>query len=112
MQRRDCLAMLAGLPVALHLRTAFGQSFPDRPIRIIQGFAPGGNADNIARLVGAEMSKGLGQPIVVEAAPGAGGTIAATKVSAARADGYTLLLATGGHAVAGALYNQLGYQTV
>ena len=81
MQRRNCLAVLATLPLALNLSTAIAQSFPEHPIRIIQGFAPGGNADNIARLVGVEMSKGLGQPVVVEAAPGAGGTIAATKVS-------------------------------
>ena len=91
---------------------SFAQSFPDRPIRLVQGFAPGGNADNIARVVGGEMAKGLGQPVVVEPSPGAGGTIAATKVANAPADGYTLLLATGGHAVAGALYKQLGYQTV
>src|SRR5690606_4256632 len=95
-----------------HFPAAFAQSYPDRPIRLVQGFAPGGNADNIARLVGGEMAKGLGQPVVVEPAPGAGGTIGATKVANAPADGYTLLLATGGHAVAGALYKQLQYQTV
>jgi tripartite-type tricarboxylate transporter receptor subunit TctC len=78
----------------------------------MQGFAPGGNADNIARTVGQEMSKGLGQAMVVEAQAGAGGTIAATTVSKSRPDGYTLLLATGGHAVAGALYNNLAYRTV
>jgi tripartite-type tricarboxylate transporter receptor subunit TctC len=78
----------------------------------MQGFAPGGNADNIARTVGMEMSKGLGQSIVVEAQAGAGGTIAATTVAKARPDGYTLLLATGGHAVAGALFNNLAYRTV
>jgi tripartite-type tricarboxylate transporter receptor subunit TctC len=78
----------------------------------MQGFAPGGNADNIARTVGMEMSKGLGQNIVVEAQAGAGGTIAATTVAKARPDGYTLLLATGGHAVAGAIYNNLAYRTV
>jgi tripartite-type tricarboxylate transporter receptor subunit TctC len=78
----------------------------------MQGFAPGGNADNIARTVGLEMSKGLGQNIVVEAQAGAGGTIAATTVAKSRPDGYTLLLATGGHAVAGALYNNLAYRTV
>ena len=78
----------------------------------MQGFAPGGNADAIARAVGAEISKGLGQAVVVEAQAGAGGTIAAGTVSKAKPDGYTLLLATGGHAVAGALYNNLSYRTV
>jgi tripartite-type tricarboxylate transporter receptor subunit TctC len=88
------------------------QTYPERPIKILQGFAPGGNADAIARAVGQEMSKGLGQPMVVEAQAGAGGTIAATTVSKAKPDGYTLLLATGGHSVAGALYNNLAYRTV
>jgi len=63
-------------------------------------------------VVGAEMTKGLAQPFVVEAQAGAGGTIAAATVARAKPDGYTLLLATGGHAVAGALYNRLAYQTV
>ena len=88
------------------------QTYPERPIKILQGFAPGGNADAIARAMGQEMTKGLGQPMVVEAQAGAGGTIAATTVSKAKPDGYTLLLATGGHAVAGALYNNLAYRTV
>lgn len=88
------------------------QTYPDRPVKILQGFAPGGNADAIARAMGQEMTKGLGQPMVVEAQAGAGGTIAATTVSKAKPDGYTLLLATGGHAVAGALYNNLAYRTV
>ena len=58
------------------------------------------------------MGKGLNQSFVVEAQTGAGGTIAATTVARAKPDGYTLLLATGGHAVAGALYNSLAYKTV
>ena len=112
MNRRNLMTRLAILAAAARVPTAFAQAYPDRPIRLVQGFAPGGNADNIARLVGGEMAKGLGQPVVVEPSPGAGGTIAATKVANAPADGYTLLLATGGHAVAGALYRQLGYQTI
>lgn len=88
------------------------QDYPVRPIRIIQGFAPGGNADVISRILGQEMSKRLGQPIVVESKPGAGSTIAADAVAKAPPDGYTLLLVTGGHAVAGALYKSLPYHTV
>lgn len=111
MLRRQLLATLTLTALALP-RVALAQAYPDRPIKIMQGFAPGGNADNIARTVGMEMSKGLGQSIVVEAQAGAGGTIAATTVAKARPDGYTLLLATGGHAVAGALFNNLAYRTV
>ena len=97
-----CAAPLQGL----------AQGFPDKPTKIYQGFAAGGNADTIARVVSTEMAKGLGQPFVVEAQTGAGGTIASGTVARAKPDGYTLLLATGGHAVAGALYNKLSYQTV
>jgi tripartite-type tricarboxylate transporter receptor subunit TctC len=111
MIRRQLLATLIATTLALPM-IAQAQAYPDRPIKVMQGFAPGGNADNIARTVGMEMSKGLGQSIVVEAQAGAGGTIAATTVAKARPDGYTLLLATGGHAVAGALFNNLAYRTV
>ncbi len=111
MLRRKLLMALGTAVVALPY-PAQAQTYPDRPIKILQGFAPGGNADAIARAVGLEMGKGLGQSMVVEAQAGAGGTIAATSVARAKPDGYTLLLATGGHAVAGALYNNLAYRTV
>ena len=111
MIRRHLLATLTITALMLP-GVALAQAYPDRPIKVMQGFAPGGNADNIARTVGVEMSKGLGQNIVVEAQAGAGGTIAATTVAKSRPDGHTLLLATGGHAVAGALYNNLAYRTV
>lgn len=103
------IALLAMLVFAA---SAIAQDYPNRPIRIVQGFAPGGNADNIARVLGAEMSKGLGQPIVVEAKPGAGGNLAADAVAKAQPDGYTLLLAVGGHTVSGALYKSLSYRSV
>jgi tripartite-type tricarboxylate transporter receptor subunit TctC len=111
MLRRQLLVTMTITALALP-GAALAQAYPDRPIKVMQGFAPGGNADNIARTVGLEMGKGLGQSIVVEAQAGAGGTIAATTVAKARPDGYTLLLATGGHAVAGALFNNLAYRTV
>lgn len=113
MKRRTLLT--AGLAQAMAAGVgspAWAQSYPERPIKILQGFAPGGNADSIARALGTEMTKGLKQPFVVEAQTGAGGTIAATTVARAKPDGYTLLLATGGHAVAGALYSTLAYKTV
>ncbi len=109
MQRRHFTA--AALSATL-LPAARAQTWPQRPIKVLQGFAAGGNADAIARLVGGEMGKNLGQPMVVEAMAGAGGTLASAAVARAAADGNTLLLATGGHAVAGALYEKLPYQTV
>ncbi len=110
MKRRTIL--LAGAALATSHTITRAQTYPDRSVKILQGFAPGGNADNIARTVSAEMAKGLGQSFVVEAQTGAGGTIASGAVARARPDGYSLLLATGGHAVAGALYNSLPYKTV
>lgn len=88
------------------------QEFPLRPMKIVQGFAAGGNADTAARILANEMSKTLGQPIVVETKAGAGSTIAADAVAKAPPDGHTMLLVTGGHPVAGALYKSLPYQTV
>ena len=110
MKRRNIL--LAGVALAGSHPLTWGQTYPDRPIKILQGFAPGGNADNIARAVSGEMAKGLNQSFVVEAQTGAGGTIASASIARAKPDGYSLLLATGGHAVAGALYNSLPYKTV
>jgi tripartite-type tricarboxylate transporter receptor subunit TctC len=111
--RRRRLLVAAGLAMACAAPLdGMAQGYPDKPIKVYQGFAAGGNADTIARVVGAEMTKALVQPFVVEAQAGAGGTIAAATVARAKPDGYTLLLATGGHAVAGALYNRLAYQTV
>ena len=109
MQRRLFTVAAVG---AACLPQAWAQSWPARPIKVAQGFAAGGNADTIARVVGNEMGKSLGQPFVVEAVAGAGGTLASGAVARAAPDGYTLLLATGGHAVAGALYEKLPYQTV
>jgi len=111
MHRRYLLALGAALGASAVL-PALAQAWPERPIKIYQGFAPGGNADAIARAVGVELGKTLGQPVVVESQAGAGGTIAAGSVARAKPDGYTLLLATGGHAVAGALYQHLPYKTV
>lgn len=112
MKRRTLLAACAATATAWPTLQAIAQGYPDRAVKLYQGFAPGGNADAIARAVGIEMGKAFGQPVVVEAQAGAGGTIAAAAVARAKPDGYTLLLATGGHSVAGALYNVLPYKTV
>jgi tripartite-type tricarboxylate transporter receptor subunit TctC len=109
---RMLAALAVGTALAIAALGAVAQEYPNRPLRIIQGFPPGGNADVVARILAQEMSKGLGQPIVVEARPGAGGNIAAEAVAKAAPDGYTLLLVTGGHAVAGASYKSLPYHSV
>ena len=72
--------------------TAAAQEYPSRPIKFMQGFPPGGNVDIIARLLGNEMSKGLGQSIIIEAKPGVAGSLAAETVARSEPDGYTLLV--------------------
>jgi len=108
--------IVVGLAAAMacgHSTYAFAQSdYPNRPIRFVQGFAPGGNADVLTRIVGAELAKSLGQPVVPESRVGAGGNIAAEQVAHGTPDGYTLLLATTAHVVSPALYQSLGYDAV
>jgi len=86
------------------------QQYPDKPIRIVVGYAPGGFTDVAARLVAGDLQKRLGQPVVVENRPGATGTIGADAVARAAPDGYTLLLAhQNSNAVAPALFPKLPY---
>ena len=85
------------------------QTYPNRPIRLLHGFAAGGAADTMARIVSENLAKRLGQPVIVEAKPGAGGNIAAVTVANAAPDGYTIGLVTGAHAISGALYKALAY---
>ncbi|MGX9966243.1 Bug family tripartite tricarboxylate transporter substrate binding protein [Roseomonas sp. F4] len=92
--RRSLLAVAAGLPT-LGAFPAFA-AWPDRPIRVIVPFAAGGNADTIARLMQPLLQARLGQPVVVENRPGAGGSVGAQAVARAQADGYTLLVGSNG----------------
>lgn len=97
--------MLALPVVAMMSGAAFAaDTYPDRSIRFIIGFGAGGNADTVARLLAEPMTKDLGQPVVVESKPGAGGNVASDFVSKSDPDGYTLQLMVGGHAVSAALY--------
>lgn len=91
--------LLAAASVSAH-------AWPDRPITLIQGFNAGGNADTIARIIADGLALELGQPVVVEARTGAGGNIASAQVARAAADGHTLILLTGGHAVSAAIYEK------
>ncbi|MDT6961130.1 tripartite tricarboxylate transporter substrate binding protein [Cupriavidus sp. SZY C1] len=110
----------AGLPAALALTAALlcaaaapaHAAYPDHPIRWVVPFPAGGAMDNIARTLGEEMSKTLGQSIVVENRPGAGGNIGAELVARAPADGYTLIIVANGMAVNPALYGKLNYDPV
>jgi tripartite-type tricarboxylate transporter receptor subunit TctC len=111
--RRGSVRLVAcAIALCLMAPAAHAQPYPNRVIRIIHGFAPGGAADTLSRIMAEGLSKQLGQNIIVEAKPGAGGNIASEAVARATPDGYTLGLITGGHAISGALYNSLGYKPV
>lgn len=107
-QRRTALlAMAAALAPA-----AWAQSFPSRPLKIIVPFGAGGVADLTARTVGQKLAQRLGQPVVIENKPGAGGVGAADTVAKAAADGHTLLLMSNASAVTATLFKSLPYDTV
>src|SRR5262249_8455793 len=90
-------AAAASLPAVS--RFASAQSYPTRPVRLIEGFGAGGAPDIIARLIGQSLSEQLGQSFVVENRSGATGNIATEAVARASPDGYTLLLVTSANAV-------------
>jgi tripartite-type tricarboxylate transporter receptor subunit TctC len=105
------IAALALAPLAADLAAA--QTYPVRPIRMVVGFAPGGPADVMARLIGQRMYASLGQPIVVENRAGAGGTLAARLVAESEADGYTLLLGnTSTLVISPLMYKNVGYDAL
>lgn len=80
--------------LALASASAFAQSYPSKPIRLVVGFAPGGAADTVARALSEPLGRVLGQPIVVENRPGAGSSIAAENVAKSPPDGYSVLIAS------------------
>lgn len=91
---------------------SYGQSYPTKPVHFVVAFTPGSGTDIIARAVGDVIGESIGQPIVVENKPGAGGTIAASQVAKAEADGYTLLVHSSGHTLNPAIYPNLPYDTL
>ena len=105
--RRHALGLLAG---SLATQSAHAQArYPDRPIRLIVPFGPGGLADVTARVVGEKVGQLLGQQIVIVNQPGAGGVSAARATLGSPADGYTLVLFTNGTAISVPLVKELGY---
>src|SRR5262249_15084798 len=103
-------AVAAVLPVVS--RIAWAQAYPSRPVRIVVGFAAGGGADIVARLIGQWLSERLGQPFVIENRPGAASNIGTEAVVRAAADGYTLLLAASPNAFNATLYDKFNFNFI
>lgn len=101
------------LGAALVAGAALAQaSYPARPIRFVVPFTAGSATDIVSRAVADVMSKGLGQPVIVDNKPGAGGTIAANLVAHSEPDGYTVLIPSSGHVLNPAIYRNLPYDTI
>ena len=104
------MACIAALVVAVG--AAHAQEYPSRPVRVIVPFSPGGAVDGPMRLVAQEMSKRMGQGVVIENRPGAGATIGSEAVAKSPADGYTLLLASQTNAISATLYSGLSFDPI
>jgi tripartite-type tricarboxylate transporter receptor subunit TctC len=111
---RHLSRLLLGLccAVALAGPAAAQGSFPTRPVTLFVGFAPGGPSDVVARLIAPAMGQDLGQPVVIENVPGAGGTIGQQRFLQARPDGHALLMGSIGQATVPVLYRRLAFDPV
>jgi len=106
---RIALALTVALPAALPARA---QDYPNRPIRVIVPFSPGGAVDGPTRVLAQELGKRLGQQVVIDNRPGAGATIGSEAVAKAPPDGYTLLLASQTNAISATLYSKLSFNPI
>jgi tripartite-type tricarboxylate transporter receptor subunit TctC len=109
---RAFVALAAIVLPAMASSHAAAQDWPTRTIKIIVGFGAGGGTDLAARIVAQPLQEILGQPVVVENKPSAGGIIGGDQVSKGAKDGYTLLMMSNAHAVSAAMYNKLPYDPV
>ncbi len=113
MKRRQLSRLALGLALSTSLATpALAQTFPSKAVRIVVPFGAGGVADLTVRTVAAKMAEGLGQSVVIENKPGAGGVVAGDAVAKADPDGHTLLLMSNGTAVSAGLFKSLPFDTL
>jgi tripartite-type tricarboxylate transporter receptor subunit TctC len=113
MNRRHLSRLALGLALSTSLATpVLAQTFPSKAVRIVVPFGAGGVADLTVRTVAAKMTEGLGQTVVIENKPGAGGVVAGDAVAKAEPDGHTLLLMSNGTAVSAGLFKSLPFDTL
>ncbi|WP_420477161.1 tripartite tricarboxylate transporter substrate binding protein [Noviherbaspirillum sp. ST9] len=101
-----------GVLMCAAFSAAANDNFPNRPIKWVVPFTPGGAMDSMARAIGERLAQNLGQPVVIENRPGAGGTIGSALVAKSEPDGHTMMIVSIGHAVNPALYPKLSYDPV
>jgi tripartite-type tricarboxylate transporter receptor subunit TctC len=107
--RNTVQALAVGALLALGSAAALAQGYPNRPVRLIVPFAPGGFTDVVARILGQKLSQAMGQQFVVENKAGAGSTIGTDMVAKATPDGYTLLMVSSTHVISPWIYKSLPY---
>jgi tripartite-type tricarboxylate transporter receptor subunit TctC len=111
--RRTLLRVMALAPLTMLAPQAHAQDYPAKPIRFIVPYPPGGPLDSIARLLAERIKTGLGQPVIVDNRPGAGGNIGADAAAKAPPDGYTIVMgAVATHAINPALFPKMPYDPV
>ena len=113
-RRTQLAGLLTGLAVAassLLAGVAHAAPWPSKPIQLVIPYPPGGSADLLGRPLALQLQQQLGQPVVLEYKPGAGGTLASQYVARAKPDGYTVLMVLAAHAINDSLYPKLPYDT-
>src|SRR3954471_12936698 len=111
MRRAMALMFVAALTMATFARDAAAQKWPDKPVRIVTPFAPGGGTDVFARLLAQRFSEVFGQQFIVENRPGAGSTLGTEYVAKSPPDGYTLLMTSASFSFNPGLYPKLRYDS-
>jgi len=113
MNKRATLKALGALAAAIFVTPAFAQQFPNRPIRIVVPFPPGGPTDILSRIIAQKLTDLLGVQVIADNRVGAGGIIGTSAVARAEPDGYTVLMGTiGTHGINSAIYKKLAYDPI
>src|SRR3712207_12171 len=112
MKRRFFLSSVAFALVAAPPGSAGAPGYPTQTIRIVAPFAAGGAVDSVGRIIASKLSETLGQPVIIENKPGAGGNIGADAVAKSAPDGHTILLNTNGQAISPSLYRSLPFDAL
>jgi tripartite-type tricarboxylate transporter receptor subunit TctC len=105
-------SFMVGAALALSLSSALAQGYPNRPVKVIVPFAPGGFTDVVARILGQKLSTSLGQQFVIENKPGAGSTIGTDFVAKSPPDGYTLVMVSSTHVISPWIYKNMPYDPI